>query len=138
MTKFQLRAACRTAGITGASRMTNDQMREALAAHAQDNMQPSQMVEPVGNPQWAREYEAEYTCSAADDTIDARDAKRNESDVPAGTVQAVFQRTDERHRVVNNTPPRNRKGRRLPCQIRTAGRARRWHSRHLQPTSVSA
>ncbi len=205
MTKFQLRAACRTAGIRNASKMTNDQMRAALS------------LLPPGKTDYAREYEAE---PVGDDATAAIDAKRNDvpagtgsfqlkgqrygrlgkdvpevsgdlyarhgrDNVPAGTVDhaaiATVCRLPERvlfpqssaqdqtdaerflklntpglkiaqddrrfvaeipdeymrqhasQRVVNNTSPKNRKGRKVPSQIRTVGRARRWHARHPNP-----
>jgi hypothetical protein len=130
MTKFQLRAACRTAGIRNASKMTNDQMREALTNHAQDNLQPSQMVESdeTGKPKNPVIHHGIVN-----------------TDVPAGTdsgseeieatispvIRAEHQRVRPWQRVENNTPPRgNRKGRRISSSFRTAGRFRRWSERH--------
>lgn len=67
MTKFQLRAACRTAGIKNASKMTNDQMREALAQRQRD------------------EQIADKSVAAVQATVAAM------TDVPAGTlIQATL------------------------------------------------
>lgn len=153
MSKFQLRAACRSAGIKNASKMTNDQMREALAAHTQDNLQPSQMVEPLDftghcdipdgtfddvpagtnliaqyEPLFPREHQSQFATARESLVSAVNDDFRRESDL-LELKQAMGLASK-----INNTAPRNRAGRNVPSRFRTAGRLRRFEDRqHLQP-----